>query len=164
MSTENQPDDHSDEQQEMSGEVQLANPPLQEILVPMDSTGIGQYGLEHIMPIVQCCGATIHALYVRKSPGAYKRDRLRFDPDEQLEQLGTEFHQEMEQKGLDVTRTIRTGMPVSEIMGYVEEHDIDLILMTTHGRTGMNRILRGSVTEEIIRKSSVPVMAIKYEE
>lgn len=145
-------------------EFTFENPPLQDVLVPMDSAGIGQHGLKQIMPIIQCCRATLHALYVRRSPGVYKRDRLRFDPDEQLEQLSEQFEHSMEELGLDVTSSIRKGTPQSEILTYARENDVDLILMTTHGRTGINRIFHGSVTEDVVRKSPVPVMAVTYED
>lgn len=142
-------------------DVQFENPPIQEILVPMDSTGIGQYGVKQILPILQCCGATVHALYVRRSPGVYKRDRIRFDPDEALDGVSEQFERTMGELGLEVKGDIRKGSPQTEILNYAGENDIDLILMTTHGRTGVNRIFHGSVTEDVVRKSSIPVMVVK---
>lgn len=144
--------------------VPIENPPIQDILLPMDSAGIGKYGLDYIWPIVQCCGATIHALYVRRSPGVYKRDRIRFDPDAALGDLSERFEREMEHRGLEVKSTIRKGTPKSEIQTYAEENDVDLILMTTHARTGINRIFHGSVTEAVMRNSSVPVMVVRHED
>ncbi len=56
--------------------------------------------------------------------------------------------------------TIR-GLPHEEIVGYVEEHDIDLVVLGTHGRTGLDRLLLGSVAEKVVRLSSAPVLTVR---
>ncbi|MEM7311814.1 MAG: universal stress protein [Planctomycetota bacterium] len=53
------------------------------------------------------------------------------------------------------------GDPVEEILKKADELDADLIVMGTHGRTGLDRILVGSVTEQVLRKSPCPVLCVK---
>ncbi|EHK02150.1 UspA domain protein [Candidatus Haloredivivus sp. G17] len=52
------------------------------------------------------------------------------------------------------------GIPHREINTYTEENSVDLIIMGTHGRTGLDRVLVGSNTEKIVRTSEVPVMTV----
>ena len=53
------------------------------------------------------------------------------------------------------------GDPATEIVGFIDENDIDLVVLGTHGATGFRRILLGSVAEAVVRKANVPVMTVK---
>lgn len=66
--------------------------------------------------------------------------------------------EQLRHAGFSVAVEVRAGTPVEEIVRYVEEDDIDLVAMATHGRKGLNRLLMGSVTEEVLRSVSVPVL------
>ena len=57
-------------------------------------------------------------------------------------------------------RLIVSGDPVTEILKAVDEHQIDLVIMGTHGRKGLEHTLFGSVAENVIKKASVPVMVV----
>lgn len=63
--------------------------------------------------------------------------------------------------GLRVTTTVRAGDPAREIIAVARDAGADLIAMTTHGRTGLGRILFGSVAEEVLRTADVPVLAVR---
>lgn len=63
--------------------------------------------------------------------------------------------------GLRVTTTVRAGDPAREIVAASRDGDADLIAMTTHGRSGLGRILFGSVAEEVLRTADVPVLAVR---
>ena len=60
-----------------------------------------------------------------------------------------------------VVPVVRSGMPEYEIMRFAEEEGIDLIVMATHGWTGLRHILMGSVAEKVVRRSTVPVLTVK---
>ncbi|MFB6217087.1 MAG: universal stress protein, partial [Candidatus Aenigmatarchaeota archaeon] len=62
-----------------------------------------------------------------------------------------------------VTKVV-SGVPHSEIKRYVEDNDIDLITMGSHGRSGLDRLLIGSVAEKVIRTTDIPVMTVPVEE
>lgn len=66
-------------------------------------------------------------------------------------------------KNLDmpVKRIIKTGVTFVEIIDYVKEQDIGLVVMGTHGRSGIEHILIGSVAEKVVRKSPCPVLTIR---
>ena len=64
--------------------------------------------------------------------------------------------------GVTVDVTVDTGVPVEVIREYLQRHPIDLIVMGTHGRTGLRRVIAGSVAERLVRLSNVPVLTIRH--
>jgi nucleotide-binding universal stress UspA family protein len=64
------------------------------------------------------------------------------------------------QKCPDFKKIITSGHPVVEILKIVESEDIDLVIMCTHGRSGMEHVIFGSVAENVVKKSPVPVLTI----
>jgi nucleotide-binding universal stress UspA family protein len=71
---------------------------------------------------------------------------------------------ELRANGVRVTIAVRRGEPVSEILAGVREAKADLIIMTTHGRTGFGRLLFGSVAEAVLRQADVPVFLMRQTE
>jgi nucleotide-binding universal stress UspA family protein len=63
--------------------------------------------------------------------------------------------------GVATTVVVRSGIPVDEIRQLVGEQPIDVIVMGTHGRTGLRHLIMGSVAERVLRTSSVPVLTIR---
>lgn len=61
----------------------------------------------------------------------------------------------------EVETVLKTGTPAKAILDFVDEAKIDLIVMGTHGRRGLDRVLLGSVTEEVVRLSRIPVMTVR---
>jgi len=66
-------------------------------------------------------------------------------------------------EGLSVKREVLTGTPFLEIVRYAREQQFDLIVITTHGRSGLAHVLMGSVAEKIVRKSTCPVLTVRPE-
>jgi len=62
---------------------------------------------------------------------------------------------------IEIERLMVEGEPANEILRLAKEHNADLIVMGTHGRRGLTRLLMGSVAEEVVRKSSCPVLTVK---
>ena len=67
-------------------------------------------------------------------------------------------------EGIEAEGVLATGTPYFEIGKAVERHAIDLIVMGTHGRTGMARVLMGSTAERVVRLAPCPVLTVKAEE
>jgi nucleotide-binding universal stress UspA family protein len=64
--------------------------------------------------------------------------------------------------GATATGVVTIGNPVDEINRISDEHKVDLIVMGTHGRSGLRHLIAGSVTERIVRSSNVPVLTIRH--
>ena len=63
--------------------------------------------------------------------------------------------------GLDVEMVILHGMPFLEVIRYAKANDVDLIVIGTHGRSGMDHIIFGSTAEKVVRKAPCPVLSVK---
>jgi len=65
--------------------------------------------------------------------------------------------------GIEVTKKVLTGTPFLEIIRYARDEDLDLIVIGTHGRTGLVHALMGSVAEKVVRKAQCPVLTVRPE-
>ena len=63
--------------------------------------------------------------------------------------------------GRRVIRTVLEGSPKVEIIRYARQHDIDLIVLSTHGRTGLSHVVMGSVAENVVRTAPCPVLTLR---
>jgi nucleotide-binding universal stress UspA family protein len=89
-------------------------------------------------------------------------------PPSYMEELKTSAERSLAQaidpqwaKGKTIVRSTEWGTPFVEIVRYAKEHDIDLIVLGTHGRTGLKHVLLGSVAENVVRKASCPVLTVR---
>jgi nucleotide-binding universal stress UspA family protein len=83
--------------------------------------------------------------------------RLRAEAEEYLASIAAELRA----KGVRVTTAVRRGEPVAEILAGAREVDADLIAMTTHGRSGLSRLLFGSVAAAVLSHAEVPVFLMR---
>jgi nucleotide-binding universal stress UspA family protein len=131
-----------------------------DILVPTDGSRGAKPALEHGVEIASQWDATLHALYVVDTRLARSGPLLETLRDEgrgavrDVEVAGT-------QAGLTVVTEVIEGNPHEEILDYVSEHGIDMVVMGTHGRTGLDRVVMGSVAERVVRRSPVPVLTVR---
>ncbi|MFB6116854.1 MAG: universal stress protein [Candidatus Nanosalina sp.] len=134
------------------------------ILVPTDGSdaSVGP-SLEHALRIAQNFDSVIHVLYV--SDTKLENNPLFMGDSSPVGKDATKQVEEKAHKyGVQCKTSVTEGDPAEEIMDYSKGHAIDLIVMGTHGRTGLSRILKGSVTEEVMRKSRKAVLAVDREE
>ena len=66
--------------------------------------------------------------------------------------------------GVPVRTAFLEGRPFVEIIRYARDHKIDLVVIATHGRTGLTHALFGSVAEKVVRKAPCPVLVVKRDE
>lgn len=134
-----------------------------EILVPTDGAKGFENVIEHAGNLGEKFDATIHALNVvdtRVFVGGIEMDHLLEELHEFGREMTGEVQEKAEDRGIPVIEKVEEGVPHKQVLTYAEENEIDLIVMGTHGRTGLGRFLMGSVAEKVIRKSEVPVMTV----
>ena len=130
------------------------------ILVPTDGTAGSTCAVENGLELAAKYGAAVHALYVVRTDSSMGH----YDPVvERREAEGEAAVEAVEERATDydvtVTKAFRYGTPHKEILDYVADHDVDLVVMGTHGRSGFDRLVNaGSVAERVLREASVPVM------
>ncbi|MFB6234627.1 MAG: universal stress protein [Halopenitus sp.] len=140
------------------------------ILVPTDGSAEGEQAVEHALQLAAAHGASVHALYVintasyaglpMESSWDGIDDLLRSDADAAVQ--GVE--EVAEPYDVAVTTAVVEGSPSREIIRYAEEEGCDIVVMGTHGRGGIDRLLLGSVAEKVVRGSSVPVLTVRLGE
>ena len=146
---------------------------IQKILVPCDFSASGNKALQYGCELAEKFDADLHLLNVREDAhAAFVDPELSVIPLGELMQeqhkLAVEKLQSMPESGISsertVVRNVRAGTPFVEIIQYASEQDIDLIVIGTHGRTGLVHMLLGSVAEKVVRKAGCPVLVVRTEE
>lgn len=134
---------------------------LKSILCPVDFSEFSQSANEYASVLAKSTNAKIIYIHV-PSPeifyGSYAYADVENNEKEILKRL-QEVVPTVE--GVDCLHVVEFGSDSERIVEYAKENDVDLIVMGTHGRTGLRRFLMGSVAESVVRKSECPVLAIK---
>lgn len=136
------------------------------ILVPTDGSENSDQAIEHAVDLAAKYDAAIHAVYVVNTGAVPSPDPgMREEFISAGEDHGADAVQAVaaagKSAGIDVTTSVIRGVPYEAILDYTEDNDIDLIVMGTHGRTGLRHFLLGSVAERVIRHTSVPVLLVR---
>ena len=130
------------------------------ILVPLDGSALAEAVLPRVTELAKSLGAEVLLLRVAIAhvfPGV--------DPTEEEVRVvrGAEEYVEamagkLAEKGIPVRAAVRYGKPAAEIIEHIAANEVDLVAMSTHGRSGLSRLVMGSVAEEVVRNAEVPVL------
>ncbi|MDG5775138.1 universal stress protein [Haloarculaceae archaeon H-GB1-1] len=138
----------------------------EDILLPFDGSDGAAEALHHAAEIAHWADATIHVLFVADTT----RDSVTVVETEVVDALvqkGEDIVEEAEKTldtlGVDYDSDVVQGHPAPTIVEYAERYEYDVIVMPTHGREGVSRHLIGSVTEKVVRLSSVPVLTARMQ-
>jgi nucleotide-binding universal stress UspA family protein len=141
------------------------------IMIATDGSELVKQAVDKAIELANLTGAKLYAVYAIVYGGALAtlpmdarwpqtmRERLRDEGKEAtayVEELG-------KAAGVEVESVILEGSPANKIVDFAEENDIDLIVMGTLGRTGIERFLLGSVAGNVVRHSKKPVLVVKGE-
>jgi nucleotide-binding universal stress UspA family protein len=136
------------------------------ILLPFDGSEGAAEVLHHASEIAHWADATIQILYVADTT----RDSVTVVEGQTVDALVRQGEDvvEVAAKTLDTLAVsydtdVVQGNPAPTIVEYAERYDLDLIVMPTHGREGVSRYLIGSVSEKVVRLSSVPVLTVRMQ-
>lgn len=144
---------------------------LRRVLLPIDFSGCGNFALPYAASISKATGAAIICIHVvepivpavsysglaEPMPIADITEQLEDSAERELPQITDcdELH------GLNVEEVIVHGDAAAEIVRVAEEQDVDLIVISSHGRTGIGRIIFGSTAEAVVRHAHCPVLVVK---
>lgn len=152
----------------------------QKIVVPLDGSKFGEDVLPHVETVARGCGTKeVVLVSVTEKIPVYWEERDASMPLGQklltgtmgkLERQARRYLQKiakgLEAKGIQVRTEVLLGNPAEEIVGYAERNKADLIVMASHGWSGVSSLVRsigtyGSVADKTLRASSVPVLLVK---
>lgn len=139
---------------------------VRRVLAPVDFSEASDVAVQHAREIALTYGAEIDLLHVVEEPfypSAYGYEPTAFPTGEVLENVETQLgNMAREMIGYEHAMIeVRTGDPAGEILDYTNANGIDLIVIATHGRTGLDRVLMGSVAERVLRRAPTPVFLVK---
>jgi len=137
------------------------------ILFPTDGSETATEAADHAIDLATRHDADIHILYVvdhhRVSQMAPKlgTDHIKRTLEQEGERITTEVAALASDAGLETTVSLEEGAPGETITTYAATVGADAIVMGTNGRSGMDRLLLGSVAERVIQNADLPVLTVK---
>jgi len=145
---------------------------LKTIVAPTDLSPCSMPAVTYACELAEIFGAELHLLYVMGCPFAEFAEYCKQDYGTTFQEYEREFQRAAEERlnAVDVQplrdagrviRVSRSGFPVVDIPEYVSETTADLLVLGTHGRTGLDHVLTGSVCESVVRRAKCPVMTIR---
>ena len=140
------------------------------ILLPTDGSEGAAAVADHVGVLADRFDATVHVLAVADTRNRFESPSSGIAPDvweesehERAEAAVAETV-EILPDSTEVERVVESGVPHEVILEYGEEQGMDVIVMGTHGRTGLDHYLIGSVAERVVRQSTVPVLTVRIGE
>lgn len=143
---------------------------LRRILVPVDFSECSRKALQYAIPLAKQFGATLILLNVVE-PYYPNGDGIGLDVafvNDQANQAAAKVLAEWMEKEIpdeiEAQRVIRLGNPYDEIVHAAESMNLDLIILSTHGRTGLKHAFLGSVAEKVVQHATCPVLVVRERE
>ena len=143
-------------------------PQIKRILCPVDFSETSEHALRYGIDLASRLGADVHLLHAYQLPTYALPDGALLARPDFVNELTTELQKQLDAlihryAGHDVPLEgkITEGLAFQEINRVAEEDGADMIVMGTHGRTGMKHLLLGSVAERVVRTATVPVLTVR---
>ena len=137
------------------------------ILFPTDGSDAAEETLDYALDVAAAHDATLHLLHVADT-NQDSLTRLGGEVVDVLERAGGGIveaaAERADERGVSTSTSVLQGDPSMTIVDYVAEYDVDLVVMPTHGRRGLSRLLLGSVTERVVGAVDVPVVVVTPDE
>ena len=147
----------------------------EKILVPLDGSELAESVLPHVETIARGCSVveiillrvceapSILADYPEGSNRNWEKhvERMTTNAQQQCNVYLGDVEKQLRDRGFNVMIESRLGKPAEEIINYASENKVDLIIMASHGRSGVSRWAYGSEADKVLRSSCVPVLLVK---
>ena len=135
----------------------------EKVLVPLDGSQLAEIALPYVEEIAAKMGAEITLLCVSETDEAEEYNKHKSYLEQILGVAKNEAKKYLEQPGAEIKMrsAIEVGHPAEEIVDYADKEDINLIIMATHGRTGLSRWALGSVAEKVLRAGTTPLLLVR---
>ena len=134
------------------------------ILLPTDGSKGNSQAVKQAIDLAALSDAELHVLFVVEEM-PYAPEMMDGQIEERLREIGTDAIEDIRERadeaGITIETAIEDGTPHRAILEYVDDAGIDCIVMGTHGRSGLDRYLLGSVTERVVRSAEIPVLTVR---
>ena len=142
-----------------------------EILLALDGSPLAEAAVPHARALAKAFGARVTLLSVVQPVGIYPQSgvvgpvvSIALNVEEEMESVRRYLRtiaEQFEAEGINVEEVVREGDAASQICDYAHESRADLIVMSTHGRSGVQRWVYGSVADKVLRGAKVPILLIR---
>ncbi|MBN2295638.1 MAG: universal stress protein [Pirellulales bacterium] len=140
---------------------------IEKILLPTDFSECSEQARSYASELARRFDAEIHLLHVVSSapPPVYAGPvpAAVLQPEEDAKKVLEDWDDPAFKDAKSVVRNVAMGSPFVEIVRYAREQNINLIVMGTHGRSGLVQVLLGSTAEKVVRKAACPVLTVRPE-
>ena len=149
-------------------QTETASVKVSSILVPLDFSDSSGKALKYAVALATQFGSKIVPMYVVELPDVVGMTQLLLDDDETQEALKSKLLKFARKASVPSTMIdhplVRKGRAYREIIDGAQTLHSDLIIISTHGYSGVNRMLLGSVTERVVREAPCPVLVVREHE
>jgi nucleotide-binding universal stress UspA family protein len=150
---------------------------FESVVIATDGSESAERSVQTAVDFASRFDAEVHALYVVDTDsmsltlGGEQLDRIEQGQFDEMEEVKAKADaatgyvaERASGRGLDVIEHISAGKPHDQIANYVEDNAVDLVVIGSHGRSGVRRAILGSVTERVLRSTHVPVLVVDVHE
>ena len=141
---------------------------FKKILYPIDFSEYTEEITSYAVSIAKKYDSELHLLHVIPNLSYFTPYESFMTPENIVaiernieKEIEKDFDNVLRKIDIPAKKVIKTGVTFVEIIGYIKEEGIDLVVMGTHGRSGIEHILIGSVAEKVVRKAPCPVMTVR---
>lgn len=141
---------------------------FKKILYPIDFSEYTEEITNYAVSIAKKYSSELHLLHIIPNLNYYTPYESFLTPENLIDmerniekEIEKDFNKVIKKIDVPVNKIIKTGVTFVEIIDYIKEEGIDLVVMGTHGRSGIEHILIGSVAEKVVRKSPCPVLTVR---
>jgi nucleotide-binding universal stress UspA family protein len=139
------------------------------IVFPTDFSPRSKSAISWVQQMAAQLKAEVHCLYVVEEPQIYATLDMGPVPIPSIDELTKSARVRLDAfvrdsisaLGMSATGTVLVGRPADEIVSYAKSHDAQMVIMTTHGYSGVKHLLLGSTTEAVLRHAACPVLSIR---
>lgn len=146
------------------------------VMVPLDGSKVGEAAIPVLLQLVDkmAPGTKVEVILVgvitllrhwvvvgeASAPVSYTEEELKLIKERVSDYLAR-TGESLKQKGVTVRTVVSSGNAADELIKAAEENHVDLIAMSTHGRSGLRKLAFGSITDKVLRRSPVPVLMVR---
>jgi len=146
---------------------------IKRILVPLDGSKVAEQSVPHAEELARVMGGELILFQVYESLARMMSgEAFRASSDEEIKEANKRREEEAKaylksiagpfrEKGLTVSEVVASGDPAEEILDYAASSAVDIITMSTHGRSGIKRWVFGSVTDKVLHAGDMPVLVVR---
>jgi nucleotide-binding universal stress UspA family protein len=143
----------------------------EEIIVPLDMSSTSEIALPHAIAVARAFGSRVTLLFANEPLTVLPEPTIGGpmitvlpEPEDELDAAKEYLEKKVGDltiQGVSARMEILEGSPAYEIGQYIKDHSVDLIVMTTHGRTGLLKFMYGSVASSLLQEITIPILLVR---